>query len=464
MKNSFKGYYPPNEDEYGRLWREGIVVLDTNVLLNLYRLPPTTRDEFLTVLELLANRLWIPHQVALEFQRNRLSVISTVRKSTEEAVEAAKGLFSELKQKVDALEIDNHALGVKATPLINDLEKSNEQLLKAIEAVHQSRLDVTGDDCVRDRLDRILAGRVGNGAINQEELDSLVENGDERYTNKTPPGFADADKAKNPNDATFVHDHLIYQRKFGDLILWRQLIRHAKKTKTKAVLLVTADRKEDWWWREQGKTIGPHPELIREIYREGSVELFWMYSAAQFIQHAPTYIAADVSPKSVEDVQQVLVEQNAEQIRRPKRSLDDAYLRWDVPSELRRPNAIAESFAETAVANWLRRTKGPIEFNQRGFPDFIGFEDGERVGYEVLTSGVNWQRRKSLFLNVLRRGYTDIMEGIVTRFVLIIVFSEWSETLFDLELRLFNESQFFHPGLEIVCGIIEDDVFYELRS
>src|SRR5688572_10376163 len=105
MKESFFGYYPPSAEKYARLWREGLIVLDTNVLLNLYRLPTTARDELLTVLELLRDRIWIPHHVALEFQRRRLTVISAERKSTEDALSSASDFVAEVKRRVDALQI-----------------------------------------------------------------------------------------------------------------------------------------------------------------------------------------------------------------------------------------------------------------------------------------------------------------------------------------------------------------------
>ena len=98
MRSSFCGYYPPTPDDYERLWKEATIVLDTNVLLNLYRLPTSARDEFLTVLDLLKDRLWVPHQVALEFQRNRLTVIAAERKSTEDALSSAQEIVGELRK------------------------------------------------------------------------------------------------------------------------------------------------------------------------------------------------------------------------------------------------------------------------------------------------------------------------------------------------------------------------------
>jgi hypothetical protein len=57
-------------------------VFDTNVLLNLYRLPDGP-DSTLKVFGQIQERLWIPHQVALEFQTNRITVISEGRRSIE---------------------------------------------------------------------------------------------------------------------------------------------------------------------------------------------------------------------------------------------------------------------------------------------------------------------------------------------------------------------------------------------
>jgi hypothetical protein len=62
MRNIFPGYYRPTDEEFYKMWQECIFVFDANVLLNLYRYSPDTRDELLDVLERLKDRIWIPHQ------------------------------------------------------------------------------------------------------------------------------------------------------------------------------------------------------------------------------------------------------------------------------------------------------------------------------------------------------------------------------------------------------------------
>ncbi|TWG40983.1 hypothetical protein ATF69_0272 [Acidovorax delafieldii] len=426
MKTHFFGYYPPTEAEYERLWKEGLVVVDTNVLLNLYRLPTTARDELFEVLNLLKERLWIPYQVALEFQRRRLTVIAAERKATEDALQTASDLVAELRRKVDTLQIDKRGLGVQSQPLLDDLEKANSKLIDAIKEVHRSQLDISSSDSVRDRLDLLLRDRIGPGPTTQKELDDLSAQGDDRFKEKIPPGFADADKDKNPNEATFIHDQLKYQRKFGDLILWRQVIEHVKASGAKCVLFVTADRKEDWWWREQGKTIGPHPELVREIIKQGNVELYWMYSSVQFVEHANKYSAATVSSQSVAELKQVALAPRMEAGRDYQliesatasrlMSPSDPYLYMDRP-DLRH--------IERLVAEWLQSIHDDVRPNQHGFPDFIAIEGEDVHGFEVkYVRNFDRMVTSPSIVNSLLRGYMETREGRLSEFTAILVVSE----------------------------------------
>ena len=80
MRDTFPGRYRPTQDDFERLWREGVFVFDTNLLLNLYRCYNSPyRTELLSVLRSVKDRLWMPHQVAHEFLKDRLEVIDNVR-------------------------------------------------------------------------------------------------------------------------------------------------------------------------------------------------------------------------------------------------------------------------------------------------------------------------------------------------------------------------------------------------
>jgi hypothetical protein len=435
MKLSFCGYYPPTPDAYERLWKEATIVLDTNVLLNLYRLPTSARDEFLTVLDLLKERLWVPHQVALEFQRNRLTVIAAERKSTEDALSSAQEIVGELRKKVDALQIEKRGLGIETQPILDDLQRANEKLVSAIGATHSAQLEIASSDSVRDRLDALLSGRVGPGPSNQAELDELTKDGEDRFRDRIPPGFADADKGKNPNEATFIHDHLKYQRKFGDLLLWKQMLEHAKASSLKCVLLVTADRKEDWWWREQGKTIGAHPELVSEIHRDSAVDLFWMYSSVQFLEHANKYTAARVSNQAVKELQDVVVSPHTTLVHR------DFAVRYNIESNEFRPRVIRDDDVayeridyrriEAIVASWLANKYNDVRVNSRGFPDLVAYDGQDAHGFEIKYAR-DFERMllSPSVVNGILRGYFETKEGRLSLFTMVIVIGETS--FFDI--------------------------------
>src|SRR2546423_534017 len=92
-------------------YEHGLIVLDANVLLDLYRGTPGTRDNVIRTLRVVANanRLWVPHQAAIEFSRNR-------KKTVEDRTKAFKSAESSLKQaRANAVEVLEKALG--------DLEK-----------------------------------------------------------------------------------------------------------------------------------------------------------------------------------------------------------------------------------------------------------------------------------------------------------------------------------------------------
>ncbi|TCT10950.1 PIN-like domain-containing protein [Paralcaligenes ureilyticus] len=467
MKANFYGYYPPTVEQYKHLWSEGLIVLDANVLLNLYRLPTVARDELMGVLELLKDRLWIPHQVALEFQRRRLTVIASERKTTEDALKATRDLVGDIRKKVDALQIDKRGLGLESQSLLTELEKANNQLLGAIESAHRAQIDISASDPVRDRLDLLLQGCVGASPTSQADLDDLMLNGEDRFKEKIPPGFADIDKDKNPNDATFIFDQIKYPRKFGDLILWRQIIQYVKSANTKIVLLVTDDRKEDWWWREQGKTIGPHPELAREIRREGAVELFWMYSSVQFVEHANKYYSANVSQESVAEIEQVTLsdptpwaEFYAGQLSRLSFPHAAGPSEHDPLADLVDRRAI-----DHAVKRWLEHGGEFVESNPHGFPDFLISSDDDVHGYEV--AYLRQIDRKVSFpavANRLLRGYIEIQEGRLSNFTLIIVITEgdflriWhTERESELSQRLSRILRKYPVGAIIVGTVLSEE-------
>lgn len=128
--DDFHGYRLPTEDELNSALQSALVVLDTNVLLNLYRYNRSTRNDLLEVMRSLGERLWVPHQVMREFWRNRVSVLGSRGAGTEQALNALdkqqRAAAEALHQwaKTTAIEVaERDALINKITTLYGELEQ-----------------------------------------------------------------------------------------------------------------------------------------------------------------------------------------------------------------------------------------------------------------------------------------------------------------------------------------------------
>src|SRR5262249_24633967 len=99
MPNLFPGYYRPTEEEFSALWQECVFAFDANVLLNVYRYSQATRERFLEILDRLRERIWLPYQAALEYQENRLRVLSAQYDPYESIPQQLRTLHNELRKK-----------------------------------------------------------------------------------------------------------------------------------------------------------------------------------------------------------------------------------------------------------------------------------------------------------------------------------------------------------------------------
>lgn len=75
LADGFTAYLVPTPEDYTASLRTGLVVLDANVLLNAYRYHEPTRSDLFAILEALGDRLFVPHQAAKEFWKNREATI-----------------------------------------------------------------------------------------------------------------------------------------------------------------------------------------------------------------------------------------------------------------------------------------------------------------------------------------------------------------------------------------------------
>lgn len=256
----FPGYYRLTEAEIAQTWSEGLVCVDTNILLNCYRYSESTRKVLLEVLAHFDKRLWIPYQVAKEFHRRRLELIHGQIKNCNEWIKVTRESMAKLDDR-------------RQHPFVSaELRRQIDQTILEIER------EITGltgllesywtDDPIVSQLSALFDKKIGPP---MDDLQTARKEASQRYGEETPPGYKDKNK---PGDDGF-----------GDYFLWRQLLAHAREHKV-PVMFVTDDEKDDWWYKVGGKTFGPQPALVDEMRKASGGKPFVMYTAERFLEFA----------------------------------------------------------------------------------------------------------------------------------------------------------------------------------
>jgi hypothetical protein len=270
MKKDFPGYYRPTEKEFQELWAQCIFSFDTNALLNLYRSSRDTQDSFLGVVESVKDRIWIPHQVAKEFHERKPDAISTARDAYGVVRSALEKFVRDYER---AVEVYKEHPRLKSEDLVQPLKVAESRVNELLSAAEKTHPDLLQEDQVGEKIAHLFEDKVGK-SYTEEELEKRCKDAELRYSRNIPPGYEDQKK-----------DGL---RKYGDAIIWFQLLQHAKLQK-KPIVFVTADAKEDWWHRHKGRTLGPRPELIQEMWKTAGIR-FYLYAPPTFIEYAKAYL------------------------------------------------------------------------------------------------------------------------------------------------------------------------------
>ena len=339
MKNTFKEFARPKSEDLKKLWDSAVIILDTNVLLNLYAYSEKTRNEVFKILEKLKKQLWLPYKVCEEFYTKRISIIDTSNHKNDKIIDYIE----------DLLNIDKESCLYGLFHNNKDLKKLKDDAQKILK---QSELDIFHDK-ILDRIEDIYNGRVGKD-FTEEEKNSIKED----YNNKIKagmycPGHKDAGKNSNA---------------YGDLILWRQILDYAKKGKIN-IIFVTEDGKTDWWWKPRDIRISARYELLKEFIEYSDGGVFYMYNFKGFTDDFEKYKNTKVDDKVQKEIKEtsvskimerilsdnkVLSEQRLEELTRCKSNFDTHTKIYDALTAYEKSiSRLSDSNFETSLKNNL---------------------------------------------------------------------------------------------------------------
>lgn len=285
MKNSFPWYFPPTIAEISDIWETGTLTLDANVLLDLYRYHENTRKNILQAISSFSERVWLSHQTAEEFFRNRAKVIIESHLDFEKSLEIIDTLTEEHDKSISKIK----ALRAIPNGIIDSLEKNTNSAFKKAKddiVVSQKTFpDYFERDPILDEILQRFDGAIGQEFTEQELKDAKIE-GERRKKQQIPPGYLDKDK---DND-----------KPYGDYYMWRQILHYAEEG-DKSLIFVTSERKADWWERHSGKTVGARQELKQEAYQNTGRHIL-IYQTDRFLEFVAERSGKKVDKRAVEEI------------------------------------------------------------------------------------------------------------------------------------------------------------------
>ena len=276
MRAKFIGFYKDFSIDKSQLLKKAKIVVDTNVLLDVYRYSTETADQILQMLESLKGQLWMPYQVAYEYHKDRNDKvlgghIRTYSQFIKNINDWEKAFNEERKHPF----LDNNdiiALKQNLNDIKNILSRGKENCSQLIKK-----------DEYKSRIADLYAGILGEDYSEEEKI-KYKNNARIRYEKQIPPGYKDSNKDDNG---------------YGDYLIWRQMIDFAKANQC-PIIFISNDTKEDWIEEVAGIKIGPRPELIDEFFQETN-QWFYCYSLNRFVEIINSQVVTKEAKAEIEN-------------------------------------------------------------------------------------------------------------------------------------------------------------------
>lgn len=246
------------EEFQGMRASEHLVVLDTTILLELYRKPSNISLDIIKAFKEIIDRIYVPRQVYDEYLRNYHKVSGDEKSKYQNVRNELSKTVIHLQENITSkiTEYRKHDY-TDISKLQNDLDgkiKDIKDIVKEFENNHKQEsernLDFILNDKVKEFVDLLIEqGNVGAPIPFSKRL-LILQEGKTRFENLIPPGYEDNGK--------------VGAVRYGDLFIWKNIIEVAKERNAN-ILFVCNDIKEDWWEKDKELPIELRKELLEEF-------------------------------------------------------------------------------------------------------------------------------------------------------------------------------------------------------
>ena len=294
------------------LWEKAVFAFDTSSILEMYYYSEQSRQQiFNTLFPALKDRLWIADHTNYEYLKNRESVIkksfsekySKLKKdqliSIENDIISINNKLKDVTHKTKNKDIHpflDQSIFESVTKSIDLFKKEFEDFqTKFNEEVDKREKELKKLEAEDDIYKSVSKYFKITDVYDFATIESIINKSAIRFENNIPPGFKDA-QGSNKKDGI---------QKFGDLIIWNQVIELAIKL-DKPIVLITNDSKADWWdiEKEGRERLKPKEDLILE-FKSKTKKQFWAYSFSQFLYKAKEILKLAITNKALEEIDKI---------------------------------------------------------------------------------------------------------------------------------------------------------------
>ena len=226
------------------------IYIDTSFLMWLTKIGSDSRRELLEWLrENCQGRVHVPIWSAHEYLKHHVAgtISSEFKRKTTEVADIARTSYAYLR------------------PFIDDAIEGWTEAPSSIRTQTRATLNTLGSlmskigkwsRSYKDHAAEVIAF-INEFAIEQtalyQQLQDIEQVGSARFIGSVPPGYRDQGKGRSTSvESPLSEGSSVGNNKYGDLMFWRETLEHAKDANAVTLLIITNDRKNDWYMGGDG--------------------------------------------------------------------------------------------------------------------------------------------------------------------------------------------------------------------
>jgi len=151
-------------------------------------------------------------------QRSRFFDVRKILETTQQDID----------NELQKLQLKKRHSNINPDSFTQKLGKLIDEFTSELDALEKAHTENVEKDELRERIENLFEGRLGQPPADQKSLDAFYKEGEERFAKFIPPGYLDRKKEKDKQGDDYAYGGLSYKRKFGDFIVWKQILDHAK--------------------------------------------------------------------------------------------------------------------------------------------------------------------------------------------------------------------------------------------